>query len=64
LIPGVLSTELLGFLLRNLLYGTGVVNLSPLLFAACILFAAGALATLRPARRAAFIDPVSALQTE
>jgi predicted permease len=64
LIPGMLSTELLGFLLRNLLYGTGVVNLSPLLFAACILFAAGALATLRPARRAAFIDPVTALQTE
>jgi predicted permease len=63
-IPGVLCTELLGLLVKSLLYGTGPINLSAMLFAVSVLFAAGGLATLRPARRAAFIDPVTALHSE
>jgi hypothetical protein len=63
-IPGVILTEALGFKVRNLLYGTGTISLLPLSFAIGFLTVVGILAALRPARRAAFIDPVQALRTE
>jgi predicted permease len=64
IIPGVVFTEMIGLLVRKLLYGAGTINLSPVLFAICAMVAVGVLATLRPAHRAAFIDPVKALRTE
>ena len=63
-IPGVILTEAMGFKVRNLLYGTGTISLLPLSFAIGVLTVVGFVAALRPARRAAFIDPVQALRTE
>jgi predicted permease len=64
IIPGVVLTEMMGLLVRNLLYGAGTINLSPLSFAICALVAVGVLATLRPARRAALVDPAKSLRAD
>jgi predicted permease len=64
IIPGVVLTEMMGALIRNLLYGAGTINLSPLLFATCALVVVGVLATLRPARRAALVDPARSLRAD
>jgi ABC-type lipoprotein release transport system permease subunit len=55
---------MMGLMVRNLLYGAGTINLSPLSFAICTLVAVGVLATLRPARRAALVDPARSLRAD
>ncbi len=63
-IPGIVFTEVISFMVRNLLYGTGAINLAPLLFATCVLAAVGLLAALRPSYRASRIDPMVAVRYE
>jgi predicted permease len=64
IVPGVVLTEIAGLAVRNLLYNAGAVHLAPLTLAAAILITIGVLATLRPARRAARVDPISALRAD
>ena len=64
IVPGLVLTETLGFVVKNLLYGTGTVNFWPLLLAVCVLVIVGVLTALRPARRATLIDPVKALRAD
>jgi predicted permease len=64
MIPGVGFSLAIGFLARKVLYGTGPMDLSALVFAICVLAAAGLLATIVPARRAALIEPMQALRHE
>jgi predicted permease len=64
IVPGVILTELTGRAVKALLYGSAAIDFWALSFAVCILAAAGLLAALRPARRAASVDPVKALQAE
>jgi ABC-type antimicrobial peptide transport system permease subunit len=62
--PGLILTEAMSLVVRNLLYGAGTINLRPLSFAVCVLIAVGMLAALRPAHRASLIDPVKALRAD
>jgi len=64
IVPGVILTEMAGLAVRNLLYGAGVVHPAPLSAAAAILIIIGILAALGPARRAALIDPITALRAD
>jgi predicted permease len=64
IIPGVVLTEMTGLLVRNLLYGAGTINLSPLSLAIGALVAVAVLAALRPARRAALVDPATSLRAD
>jgi predicted permease len=64
IVPGVLLTEAVGAMVESLLYGAGKFNLVPLLIAISVLVAMGVAAALRPAWRAARIDPVEALRAE
>ncbi len=64
IVPGVILTELMGRAARGLLYGSATIDFWALSFATCVLAAVGLLAVLRPARRAASIDPVTALRAE
>lgn len=69
LIAGVISIELLGKFASNPNGGMGTfinpeVSFSTALTAIVVLIIAGALASLLPARKAAMVDPVVALQSE
>jgi ABC-type antimicrobial peptide transport system permease subunit len=64
IVPGLVFTEAMGFVVRNLLFGTGTLNFWPLLLAICVLISIGVLAVLRPAHRATLIDPVKALRAD
>jgi predicted permease len=64
ILPGVAFTEIMGRVVRALLYGSGPIDLWAQSFAICILIATGMLAGLIPAHRAASIDPVKALRAE
>jgi len=64
IVPGLVLTEALGFVVKNLLFGTGTLNFWPLLLAVCVLVIVGVITALRPARRATLIDPVKALRAD
>jgi putative ABC transport system permease protein len=64
IVPGLVFTEAMGFVVRNLLFGTGTLNFRPLLVAICVLVTVGVLTALRPAHRATLIDPVKALRAD
>jgi ABC-type antimicrobial peptide transport system permease subunit len=64
IVPGLVFTEAMGFVARSLLFGTGTLNFWPMLLAICVLVSVGVLTALRPARRAALIDPVKALRAD
>jgi predicted permease len=64
IVPGVILTEIAGQAVKSLLYNAGTVHLAPLFAAATILIIIGILAALRPARRAAQIDPITALRAD
>jgi predicted permease len=64
ILPGVILTEIAGLAVRDLLYNAGTVHLAPLSLAAALLIIIGVLAALRPARRAALIDPIAALRAD
>jgi predicted permease len=64
IVPALISTGAMAFIVRNLLYGAGTVNLLPLSLAIFVLVAVGMLATLRPAHRATLVDPVKALRAD
>jgi predicted permease len=64
ILPGVALTEIMGRVVRTLLYGSSAINLWALGFAIAVLIATGTLAGLLPAYRAATIDPVEALRAD
>jgi len=64
IVPGLVFTEAMGFVARSLLFGTGTLNFWPMLLAICVLVSVGVLTALRPAHRAALIDPVKALRAD
>ena len=64
ILPGVILTEVAGQAVKGLLYNAGTVHVAPLSMAATILVIIGILATLRPARRAVHIDPITALRAD
>jgi len=64
IVPGLVFTEAMGFVVRNLLFGTGTLNFWPLLLSICVLVTVGVLTALRPAHRATLIDPVKALRAD
>jgi len=64
IIPGLVLTEAMAFVARGLLFGTGMLDFWPLLYAILVLITAGVLASLRPANQAALIDPVRALHAD
>jgi predicted permease len=64
IIPGLIFTEAMSFIVRNVLYGAGTINFWPLSVATCVLIAVGTLSAFRPAHRAAHIDPVKALRAD
>jgi predicted permease len=64
IVPGVVLMELMGRAARALLYGLATIDFWPLSFAIGVLAIVSFLAALRPARRAAGVDPVKALQAE
>jgi ABC-type lipoprotein release transport system permease subunit len=63
-IPGIVLTEMVGRTAETLLYGVQETDPWALLLAICVLLVSGVLATLIPARRAASLDPVTALRFE
>ncbi len=64
IVPGIILVELAGLAVRSLLFGAGAVHLGPLSAAAATLIVIGVLAALRPAIRAAQIDPVTSLRAD
>jgi putative ABC transport system permease protein len=64
IVPGVVLAEMAGLAAKDLLYNASAVHLAPLSLAAAILIIVGVLAALRPARRAARIDPNTALHAD
>jgi len=63
-IPGIVLLELANMAFKNLLYGVGAVNLTPVFVAVAVLIGVAFLATLRPAHRAANVNPIEALRAE
>jgi putative ABC transport system permease protein len=64
MVPGTGLSIIMGHMARKLLYGTSPTDLSALVLAMSVLAAAGFLATIVPARRAALIEPMRALRHE
>ena len=64
IVPGIILTVCVGRVAQTLLYGTHASDPGPLLFAVTVLLVSGVTASLIPARRAAFLDPVQALRAE
>jgi predicted permease len=64
IVPGIILAEIAGLAAKDLLYNASAVHLAPLSLAAAILIIVGVLAALRPARRAARIDPTTALHAD
>jgi predicted permease len=64
IVPGLILTEAMSVAVRSLLYGVGTINFWPLSLAVCVLTFVAMLATLRPAHRAALIDPVKAIRAD
>jgi predicted permease len=64
IVPGLALIEAMKFVARNLLFGASATSLVPVLIAVIVLAAAGVGASLRPAMRAAKIDPIQALRAD
>jgi len=64
LIPGAALAAAAAYLARKVLYGGGTMDAWALAFAVLVLGAAGVLATLLPAHRAASVEPTRALRSE
>jgi len=64
LAAGLMASLLAGRVIRNLIYGTEVMDASVILIVAALFLAAAAGAALLPARRAAAVDPMEALRAE
>jgi predicted permease len=64
LVLGLAASLAAGRLVASLVYGVGTSDLATLAAAAAILLTAAGLAAFLPARRAARLDPISALRTE
>jgi predicted permease len=64
IVPGLILTKAMSVTVRSLLYGGGAINFWPFSLAVIILTFVAMLATLRPARRAALIDPVKAIRAD
>jgi predicted permease len=64
LIFGLAASLAVGRLLANLVYGVGTSDPATLAVVAAVLVAVASLAALLPARRAARVDPMTALRTE
>jgi len=66
LVAGVLTVELVGMLSpeANTTFMNPEISFSTALWAIVVLLVAGGLASILPARKAAMVDPVIALQDE
>lgn len=64
ILPGLVLTQAMSFVARNLLYGTSAMSFGPVLAAAGVLIAVGFAASLLPAIRATRIDPIHALRAD
>jgi predicted permease len=64
ILPGLLLTQAMSFVARNLLYGTSAMSFGPGLIATGVLIAVGIAASLLPAVRATRIDPIHALRAD
>ena len=64
LILGLAASLAVGRLLANLVYGVGTSDPATLAVVATVLVAVATLAAFLPARRAARVDPITALRTE
>ena len=62
MIPGAILSIIMEHVARKLLYGASPLDASALMLSICVLTAAGLLATVVPARRAALIEPMRALR--
>jgi predicted permease len=64
ILPGLVLTQAMSFVARNLLYGASAMSFGPVLTAAGVLMAVGFAASLLPAFRATRIDPIHALRAD
>jgi len=64
ILPGLALIEAMKFVARNLLFGMSATSFVPVLTAVIVLAVAGIGASLRPAMRAAKIDPIQALRAD
>jgi predicted permease len=64
ILPGLVLTQAMSFVARNLLFGASATSFAPMLTAAGVLMAVGFAASLRPAVRATRIDPIQALRAD
>ncbi len=64
IVPGLALIEAMKYVARNLLFGASATSFAPVLIAVIVLAATGVGASLRPAMRAAKIDPIQALRAD
>jgi ABC-type antimicrobial peptide transport system permease subunit len=64
LVTGLIASLLAGRIIRNLLYGTQVVDPSVILIVTSLFLVSAATAAFLPARSAASVDPMDALRSE